>query len=62
MECCFCSSKNVVLMTNGKYICLQCAEKKGLATCTKHGQVIADPEFHCDYICNDCIYTEEENK
>ena len=60
MECCFCNSTNVVLTTSGKYICCQCAEQKGLITCTKEGKVIDDPNFHCDNICNDCIYKEEE--
>ena len=60
MKCCFCNNDGEVLMTDGKYICRQCAERKRLATCTKLGKVVADPTFHCDNICNDCIYMEEE--
>ncbi len=59
MKCCFCNSEGDILMTDGKGICHQCAEKKGLVICTKNGKVIADPKFHCDFICNDCIYEEE---
>lgn len=60
MKCCFCNSESNVLMTDGRCICLHCAESRGLVTCTKEGKVIADPKFHCDNICNDCIYQEEE--
>ena len=60
MKCCFCNSESDVLMTDGKCICFHCAEQRGLVTCTKKGKVIADPEFRCDYICNDCVYEEEE--
>ena len=59
MKCCFCNSESDVLMTDGKYICRQCAEQKCLVTCTKSGKVVADPIFHCDNICNDCIYEEK---
>ena len=62
MKCCFCNSESDVLMTDGRCVCLHCIEQKKLVTCTKSGKVIADAEFHCDYICNDCIYTEEENE
>ena len=47
-------------MTDGRCICLHCAEHKDLVICTKKGKAIADFKFHCDNICNDCIYTEEE--
>ena len=60
MKCCFCNSDNVVLMTDGRYICRHCAEEKELVTCPEIGKVIADPNFHCDNICNDCIYEEEK--
>ena len=59
MKCCFCNGEGDILMTDGKSTCHQCAEKKGLTICTKLGKAIADPKFHCDNICNDCIYVEE---
>ena len=48
MKCCFCNGESDILMTDGRCICLHCAEQKGLVTCTKRGKVVADPEFHCD--------------
>lgn len=62
MKCCFCNGDGELLMTNGKSICHNCAEKKNLVICTKTGKVVADFNFHCDNICNDCIYTEDEIK
>ena len=62
MKCWFCNCEGDVLMTDGKSVCLKCAEQKGLTTCTKLGKVVADPNFHCDNICNDCIYGEENAK
>lgn len=60
MKCCFCNATSDTLMTDGRCICLHCAEQKSLVNCIKLGKVIADPKFHCDFICNDCIYEEEE--
>ena len=60
MKCCFCDSESDILMTDGRCICLHCATERDLVTCTKKGKVIADTKFHCDNICNDCIYVEEE--
>ena len=62
MKCCFCNSESDILMTDGRCICLHCAEQKGLVTCTREGKVIAEPEFHCDNICNDCIYADEKDE
>ncbi len=59
MKCCFCNGRGDILTTDGKNICCHCAEKKGFTICTKSGKAIADPDFHCDFICNDCIYKEE---
>ena len=62
MRCCFCNSKTDILMTDGQYICVNCAEEKKLVICPELGKVIADSKFCCDHICNDCIYKEEENE
>lgn len=60
MKCYYCNSEDTFLMTNCEYICHHCADERHLVTCTKLGKVIADPEFYCDYVCNDCIYEEED--
>lgn len=59
---CFKCGKNtdIFLTTSGLPICLQCAENEGYVVCTESGQVIADKNFHCDHICNDCIWKEME--
>ena len=60
MKCCFCNNESDILMTDGRSICLHCAETKGLVICSKMGKVIADTKFHCDYVCNDCVYMEDK--
>ena len=60
MVCCYCNSNETIMMSNGKHICYHCAEEKGLVTCLEKGIVIADTNFYCDKICNDCIYKGEE--
>lgn len=62
MKCCFCNEESDILMIDGRCICLHCAAQKGLVTCAELGKIVADPEFHCDNICSDCIYGEGETK
>ena len=59
---CFCDSESDILMTDGRCICLHYIMQKGLVTCIKIGKAIAEHEFHCNNICNDCIYEEEKNE
>jgi len=59
MKCYFCNSESDILTTDGRCICSRCTEQRGLVVCLKKGMVIANPEFHCDNICNDCIYEED---
>ncbi len=60
MKCYFCNNDAEILTTDGKNICRHCAEEKNFTVCTKLGKVIADKNFHCDIICNDCIYEEDK--
>ena len=61
MKCIKCDCKTDLLTTDGKAICPSCAEKEGLVVCSDLGKVIADKNFQCDRICNDCIYKEDNN-
>lgn len=60
MKCFKCNEKADVLTTDSLPICLHCAEQEGYIVCPETGKVIADQNFHCDNICNDCIWKEKE--
>ena len=59
MRCIKCGCKADLFTTSGETICRSCAEKESFVICLKLGKVIVDKNFHCDNLCNDCIYKEE---
>lgn len=61
MKCFKCGEKTDTVTTNNQPICLHCAEQEGYIVCTDKGKVIADKNFECDKICNDCIWKVEKN-
>lgn len=60
MKCVYCRQNTEYLSTLDEPICIHCAERKGLTLCTELGKYVADSDFTCDLICNDCIYCTQE--
>lgn len=58
MKCYKCNNSADLLTSDGKSICRSCAEKCGYAICSELGKVIVNKDFHCNNMCNDCIYSE----
>lgn len=57
MKCTYCGKETEFLTTVDKPICYYCAEKARFSLCTEVGKYIADSNFVCDHICNDCVYS-----
>lgn len=62
MGCYKCGNNADLLTVDGEIICHNCAEKEGYTICLELGKVISDKNFHCDNICNDCIYKDNDKE
>ena len=60
MKCSICGQEADLLTVNDDAICEQCAEKAEYVVCARRGKVIADSNFYCDRMCDDCVWKDEK--